>query len=216
MYYIQPSADPQCTCTSKTSVVMGLLHNLGDGRRHTARAFAPWRSHRRGEIFMTAISRHGDTHCHLATCINLWRHPSPYGDTHRHMVTPIAIWRQVSQRRDGCENLITFCCPMLYLCCPRDGYRDVISAGLSRFGDPRHRSAICVAVPRQLSPFRDSCRATARHLVVQCKLSWPNASDSRCQGCAIGPIYHSSIAQWSTPHSALTTFSTLYGYNQYD
>ena len=62
---------------------LGLLHNLGDGRRHTARAFAPWQSHRRGEIFMTAISCHGDTLRHLATRINLWRHPSPYGDRRR-------------------------------------------------------------------------------------------------------------------------------------
>ena len=108
------------------------------------------------------------------------RHASPFGDTYQPLATSIAvwrhifsIWRQASQRRDGRENLITFCCPMLYLCCPRDGYRDVISAGLSRFGDPCRRSAICVAVPQQLSPFHDSCRATARHLVVQCKLSRP-------------------------------------------
>ena len=70
---------------------MGLLHNIGDGRRHTVKAFAPWRSHRRGEIFMTAISRHGDTHRHLATRINLWRHPSPYGDTFPDLATGVAM-----------------------------------------------------------------------------------------------------------------------------
>ena len=113
------------------------------------------------------------------------RHSSPFGDTYQPLVTPIAIWRQASQRRDGRENLITFCCPMLYICCPRDGYRDVISAGLSRFGDPRRRSAICVAVPRQLSPFRDSCRAMARHLVVQCKLSRPISPFRDRRGTAI-------------------------------
>ena len=74
---------------------------------------------------------------------------------------------------------------MLYLCCPRDGYCDVISAGLSRFGDPRRRSAICIAVPRQLSPFRDSCRAKARHLVVQCKLSRPISPFRDRRGTAI-------------------------------
>ena len=119
------------------------------------------------------------------TLITIWRHVSTSGDTHRHMATPIAIWRQASQRRDGRENLITFCCLMLYLCCPRDGYRDVISAGLSRFGDPRRRSVICVAVLRQLSPFRDSCRAMARHLVVQCKLSWPISPFRDRRGTAI-------------------------------
>ena len=119
------------------------------------------------------------------TLIAIWRHVSTSGDTLRHMATPIAIWRQASQRRDGRENLITFCCPMLYLCCPRDGYRDVISAGLSRFGDPRRPSAICVAVPWQLSPFRDSCRATARHLVVQCKLSRPISPFRDRRGTAI-------------------------------
>ena len=98
------------------------------------------------------------------------RHSSPFGDTYQPLATPIAIWRQASQRRDGRENLITFCCTMLYLCCPRDGYRDVISAGLSRFGDPRRRSAICVAVPRQLSRYGEapSCamQAIAAHLAV--------------------------------------------------
>ena len=74
---------------------------------------------------------------------------------------------------------------MLYLCCPRDGYRDVISAGLPRFGDPRRRSAICIAVLRQLSPFRDSCRAKARHLVVQCKLSRPISPFRDRRGTAI-------------------------------
>ena len=70
------------------------------------------------------------------------------------------------QRRDGRENLITFWGPMLYQCCPRDGYRDVISAGLSRFGDPRRRSATAVAVPRQPSPFRDSRRRSSTAVAV--------------------------------------------------
>ena len=77
--------------------ILGLLHKIGDGRRHTARAFGPWRSHRRGEIFMTAISRHGDTHRHLATCINLWRHPSPYGDTFPDLATGVAKARQLRE-----------------------------------------------------------------------------------------------------------------------
>ena len=83
-------------CMLEVGEILGLLHNLGDGRRHTARAVAAWRSLRRGEIFMTAIS-------------SPRRHPSPFGDTRRHMATPIAIWRQASQRRDGRDNLITFC-----------------------------------------------------------------------------------------------------------
>ena len=43
---------------------------------------------------MTAISRHGDTHRHLATRINLWRHPSPYGDTFPDLATGVAKARQ--------------------------------------------------------------------------------------------------------------------------
>ena len=83
--------------------ILGLLHNLGDGCRHTATAVAAWRSPRRGEIFMTAIS-------------SPRRHSSPFGDTHRHlatpiaMATPIAIWRHPSpfgdRRRQGETNRI--------------------------------------------------------------------------------------------------------------
>ena len=43
---------------------------------------------------MTPISRHGDTHHHLATPINLWRHPSPYGDTFPDLATGVAKARQ--------------------------------------------------------------------------------------------------------------------------
>ena len=88
---------------TKTHRTMGLLHNLGDGCRHTATAVAAWRSPRRGEIFMTAIS-------------SPRRHSSPFGDTHRHlatpiaMATPIAIWRHPSpfgdRRRQGETNRI--------------------------------------------------------------------------------------------------------------
>ena len=90
----RPTASPHLQ--SRYAETMGLLHNLGDGCRHTATAVAAWRSPRRGEIFMTAIS-------------SPRRHSSPFGDTHRHMATPIAIWRQASPRRDSRDNLITFC-----------------------------------------------------------------------------------------------------------
>ena len=174
------------------SCSLGLLHNLGDGRRHTARAFAPWRSHRRGEIFMMAISRHGDTHRHLATRINLWRHPSPYGDT-------FPIWRQASQRRDSRENLITFCIqlvPMLskrwlprcYLCCSVAHWWSS-----SPFRDMCRPSAICVAVPQQLSRLRNSSsfamQAIAAHLAVpRPSRNCDFGHDSRRQGCATGPL----------------------------
>ena len=49
-------------------------------------------------------------------------------------------------------------------------YRDVIAAVLSRFGDPRRPSAICVAIPQQLSRYGEasSCamQAIAAHLAV--------------------------------------------------
>ena len=110
-----PTQTQTQTCSGvKTMKTMGLLHNLGDGRRHTARAVAAWRSLRRGEIFMTAISsprRHpspyGDTHRHMATPITIWRHPSPYGDTHHHMATPIAIWRHPSPYGDTHHHMAT-------------------------------------------------------------------------------------------------------------
>ena len=117
----------------------------------------------------------------MAMGVAIWRWVSPNGDECRrgddiavikisprrrlrHAATALAVWRRPSPR----------------LC-----NRPVISAGLSRFGDPRRRSAICVAILRQLSPFRDSCRAMARHLVVQCKLSRPISPFRDRRGTAI-------------------------------
>ena len=162
---------------------MGLLHNLGDGRRHTARAFAPWRSHRRGEIFMTAISRHGDTHRHLATHINLWRHPSPYGDTHHHMATGIAKARRP---RELDHILLSNAVPMLskrwlprcWACCTT--LATAVAAKIavprrSRNGemgrDSLHCTTRCLAVARQLSRNGDSCRGTATHIAERRRIS---------------------------------------------
>ena len=64
-------------------------------------------------------------------------------------------------------------------------YRDVISAVLSRFGDPRRPSAICIALPRYASLSRNSSRATVRHLVVQSKLSRPISPFRDRRGTAI-------------------------------
>ena len=64
-------------------------------------------------------------------------------------------------------------------------YRDVISAVLSRFGDPRRPSVICIALPRYASPSRNSSRTTARHLLVQCKLSRPISPFRDHRGTAI-------------------------------
>ena len=103
-------------------------------------------------------SRHGEA---LAVERFLWRRYRRHGDTHRHlaapiaMATPIAIWRHPSP-----------------------------------FGDRRRQGetvavATAVAVPRRLSPSHDSCRATARHLVVQCKLSRPTCRRSATVATAI-------------------------------
>ena len=77
-------------------------------------------------------------------------------------------------------------------------YRDVISAVLSRFGDPRRPSAICVAIPQQLSRYGEaSCcamQAIAAHLAVpRPSRNRDFGRDSRRQGCATGPM--SVIAQ---------------------
>ena len=213
--------------------ILGLLHNIGDCRRHTARAFAPWRSHRRGEIFMTAISRHGDTHRHLATRINLWRHPSPYGDTFPDLATGVAKarqpreldhilhsvstgtyaiqemagWRNKKGKSGSVATLSSskmaerasvfpqVAAEVFWL--PKQKrlshYRDVISVVLSCFGDPRRRSAICVAVPQQLSRYGEasSCamQAIAAHLAVpRPSRNRDFGRDCRRQCCAIGPF----------------------------
>ena len=77
------------------------------------------------------------------------------------MATHDPIWRQASQRRDSRDNLITFCIQLVPMLSKR-WQAGEIKKVLSRFGDPRCRSAICVAVPRQLSRY-----------IVRCKLSWP-------------------------------------------
>ena len=73
-------------------------------------------------------------------------------------------------------------------------YRDVISAVLSRFGDPRRPSAICVAVPQQLSRYGEasSCamQAIAAHLAVpRPSRNRDFARDSRRQSCAMSPMF---------------------------
>ena len=60
----------------------------GEGLRAMAKP-SPWRDFYGGDI-----ARDGDTHHHLATRINLWRHPSPYGDTFPDLATGVAKARQ--------------------------------------------------------------------------------------------------------------------------
>ena len=72
-------------------------------------------------------------------------------------------------------------------------YRNVISAVLSRFGDPHHPSAICVAVPQQLSRYGEASTCAMEAIVAH--LAIPRTSrdrdfgrNSRRQSCAMGPL----------------------------
>ena len=126
--------------------ILGLLHNLGDGCRHTATAVAAWRSPRRGEIFMTAIS-------------SPRRHSSPFGDTHRHMATPIAIWRQASPRRDSRDNLITFCIQLVPMLSKRWQAGEIKKAkveALQPYRHPRWLKELGVSSTHALTPSSDT------------------------------------------------------------
>ena len=182
---------------------------------------------------MTVISRHGDNHRHLATRINLWRHPSPYGDTFPDLATGVAKARQPRELDHILHSVSTGTYAIQEMAGWRNKkgksgsvatlssskmaerasvfpqvaaevfrlakqkrlspYRDVISAVLSRFGDSRRPSAICVAVPQQLSRYGEasSCamQAIAAHLAVRRLLRNRDfGRDSRRQCCAIGPL----------------------------
>ena len=70
-------------------------------------------------------------------------------------------------------------------------YRDV-SAVLSRFGDPRRPSAICVAVPQQLSRYGEASTCAMQAIAAHLAVPRPSRNrdfgrDSRRQSCAIGP-----------------------------
>ena len=140
------------TCGAGAHRILGLLHNLGDGCRHTATAVAAWRSPRRGEIFMTAIS-------------SPRRHSSPFGDTHRngdthrHMATPIAIWRQASPRRDSRDNLITFCIQLVPMLSKRWQAGEIKKAkveALQPYRHPRWLKELGVSSTHALTPSSDT------------------------------------------------------------
>ena len=72
-------------------------------------------------------------------------------------------------------------------------YRNVISAVLSRFGDPHRPSAICVAVPQQLSCYGEAStcamQAIAAHLtILLLSRNRDFGHNSRRESCAMGPI----------------------------
>ena len=182
---------------------------------------------------MMAISRHGDNHRHLATRINLWRHPSPYGDTFPDLATGVAKarqpreldhilhsvrtgtyaiqemagWRNKKGKSGSVATLSSSTMAERASVFPQvaaevfrlakqkrlSHYCDVISVVLSRFGDPRRRSAICVAIPQQLSRYGEasSCamQAIAAHLAVpRPSRNRDFGRDSHRQGCATGPM----------------------------
>ena len=173
---------------------------------------------------MMAISRHGDTHRHLATRINLWQHPSPYGDTFPDLATGVAKARQpreldhilhsvstgtyAIQEMAGWRNkkgksgsVATLSSSKMAQRARRirlakqtrlSRYRDVISAILLRFGDPHRPSAICVAVPQQLSRYGEASTCAMQAIAARLAVPRPSRNrnfgrDSRCQCCAIGP-----------------------------
>ena len=186
---------------------------------------------------MAAISRDGDTHHHLATRINLWRHPSPYGDTFPDLATGVAKARQPRELDHILHSVITGTYAIQEIAGWRNKkgksgsvatlssskmadrasvfpqvaaevfrlakqkrlsrYRDVISAVLSRFGDPRRPSAICVAVPQQLSRYGKASTCAMQAIAAYLAVPRPSRNcdfgrDSRRQSCAISPLCHVS------------------------
>ena len=177
---------------------------------------------------MTAISRHGDTHRHLATRINLWRQPSPYGNTFPDLATGVAKARQLRELDHILHSVSTGTYAIQEMAGWRNKkgksgsvatlssskmaerasvfpqvaaevfrlakqkrlsrYRDVISGVLSRFGDPRHPSAICVAIPQQLSCYGEASTC-AMQAISPFSRNRDFGRDSRRQSCAIGPLY---------------------------
>ena len=113
---------------------------------------SPWR-----DFYKTAISRHGDTHRHLATRINLWRHPSPYGDTFPDLATGVAKARQPLELDHILHSVSNY------------AVQEMATAMLSLLFS--RALVILVALPRYASPSRNSSRDSATALVVQCKLS---------------------------------------------
>ena len=130
----------------------------------------------------------------MTTIIAIWRHVSTSGNTHRHMMTHFPIWRQASQRRDSHENLITFCIQLVPVRMLSKRWQageikkgksgSVATLSSSKMAERAtamlsllfcRALVILVALPRYASPSRNSSRATARHLVVQCKLSRPKS-----------------------------------------
>ena len=105
-------------------------------------------------FFMTAISRHGDTHRHLATRINLWRHPSPYGDTHHH---------NGDRRRKG-ETAARTWSHFAVQCCTY-AVQEMATAMLSLL--VCRALVILVALRRYASPFRDMRRRSATALALR-------------------------------------------------
>ena len=98
------------------------------------------------------------------------RHSSPFGDIHRHMATGVAKARRP---RELDHILLSNAVPML-----------------SKRWLPRCYLCWSVALWWSSSPFRDmrrrsALRATARHLVVQCKLSRPISPFRDRRGTAI-------------------------------
>ena len=147
---------------------------------------------------MTAISRHGDNHRHLATRINLFAARQPREldyilhsvSTGTYAIQEMAGWRNKKGKSGSVATLYRHPRWLKGLAWQQEvfrlpkqkrlsRYRDVISAVLSRFGDPRRPSAICIAVPQQLSRYGEAS------IVVQCKLSRPISPFHDRRGTAI-------------------------------
>ena len=182
---------------------------------------SPWRDFYDGDIAPRRHSSpFRDTHQPLATPIAIWRHISRFGaDVAKarqpreldHILHSVSTGiRMLSKRWQAgeikkplssskmAERASVFpqvAAEVFRLAKQKrlSRYRDVISAVLSRFGDPRRPSAICVAVPQQLSRYGEASTSAMQAIADHLAVPRPSRNrdfgrDNRRQGCAIGPL----------------------------
>ena len=171
---------------------------------------------------LIAISRHattfGDTHRHMATHFPIWRQASQRRDSRENLITfciqlvPVRMlskrWRNKKGKSGSVATLSSSKMAERASVFPQvaaevfrlakqkrlSRYRDVISAVLSRFGDPRCPSAICVAIPQQLSRYGEASTCAMQAIVAHLAVPQPSwnrdfGRDSRRQSYAIGPLF---------------------------
>ena len=168
---------------------------------------SPWRDFDDGDIVPRRhSSTFGDTHQPLATPIAIWRHISRFGDRRskrwqageikKAKVEALPPYRHPRWLKGLAFSHAQVAAEVFRLAKQKrlSRYRDVISAVLSRFGDPRRPSAIYVTVPQQLSRYGEASTCGMQGIAAHLAVPRPSRNrdfgrDSRRQSCPIGPLY---------------------------